>query len=120
MTNKPRARLVYSTEPDPLPDQASAVVPALLEQPDLAAQWLPKITALQYDHRNIPMAQKSAITVGMAMTEKQGGSDVRANTLRAHALGAGGPGQDYELVGHKYFVSAPMSRVVPFILSETA
>jgi putative acyl-CoA dehydrogenase len=81
----------------------SAVVPALLEQPDLAAQWLPKITALQYDHRNIPMAQKSAITVGMAMTEKQGGSDVRANTLRAHALGAGGPGQTYELVGHKYF-----------------
>nr|WP_295775959.1 acyl-CoA dehydrogenase family protein [Rhodoferax sp.] len=87
----------------------SAVVPALLEQPDLAAQWLPKITALQYDHRNIPMEQKSAITVGMAMTEKQGGSDVRANTLRAHALGAGGPGQVYELVGHKYFVSAPMS-----------
>ena len=87
----------------------SAVVPALQEQPELAAQWLPKITALQYDHRNIPMAQKSAITVGMAMTEKQGGSDVRANTLRAHPLGAGGPGQAYELVGHKYFVSAPMS-----------
>ena len=87
----------------------SAVVPALQEQPELAAEWLPKITALQYDHRNIPMAQKSAITVGMAMTEKQGGSDVRANTLRAHPLGAGGPGQAYELVGHKYFVSAPMS-----------
>ena len=86
----------------------SAVVPALLEQPDMAAQWLPKITALQYDHRNIPMEQKSAITVGMAMTEKQGGSDVRANTVRAHALGTGGPGQAYELVGHKYFVSAPM------------
>jgi hypothetical protein len=44
----------------------------------------------------------------MAMTEKQGGSDVRANTTRAHPLGAGGPGQPYELVGHKYFVSAPM------------
>jgi putative acyl-CoA dehydrogenase len=89
----------------------SAVVPALLQQPDLAAQWLPKITALGYDPRNIPMEQKSAITVGMAMTEKQGGSDVRANTLRAHAVagpGAGGPGQAYELVGHKYFVSAPM------------
>ena len=86
----------------------SAAVPALLQQPDLAAQWLPKITALGYDPRNIPMEQKSAITVGMAMTEKQGGSDVRANTVRAHALGAGGPGQAYELVGHKYFVSAPM------------
>jgi putative acyl-CoA dehydrogenase len=96
----------------------SAVVPALLEQPDLAAQWLPKITALQYDHRNIPMAQKSAITVGMAMTEKQGGSDVRANTLRAHALGAGGPGQTYELVGHKYFVSAPMSDAF-LVLAQT-
>ena len=86
----------------------SAVVPALLEQPDLAAQWLPKITALAYDQRNIPMEKKSAITVGMAMSEKQGGSDVRSNTVRAHALGAGGPGQAYELVGHKYFVSAPM------------
>ncbi len=87
----------------------SAVVPALQEQPELAAQWLPKNTALQYDHRNIPMEHKPAITVGMAMTEKQGGSDVRANTLRAHALSVGGPGQAYELVGHKYFVSAPMS-----------
>jgi putative acyl-CoA dehydrogenase len=86
----------------------SAVVPALMQQPDLAALWLPKITALGYDQRNIPMEQKAAITVGMAMTEKQGGSDVRANTVRAHALGAGGPGQAYELVGHKYFVSAPM------------
>jgi putative acyl-CoA dehydrogenase len=96
----------------------SAVVPALLEQPDLAAQWLPKITALHYDHRNIPMEQKSAITVGMAMTEKQGGSDVRANTLRAHALGVGGPGQAYELVGHKYFVSAPMSDAF-LVLAQT-
>ena len=96
----------------------SAAVPALLEQPDLAAQWLPKITALQYDQRNIPMAQKSAITVGMAMTEKQGGSDVRANTLRAHALGAGGPGQAYALVGHKYFVSAPMSDAF-LVLAQT-
>ena len=86
----------------------SAVVPALLQQPDLAEQWMPRITALAYDHRNIPMEQKAAITVGMAMTEKQGGSDVRANTVHAHALGVGGPGQAYELVGHKYFVSAPM------------
>ena len=96
----------------------SAVVPALLEQPDLAAQWLPKITALEYDHRNIPMEQKSAITVGMAMTEKQGGSDVRANTLRAHAVGQEGPGQTYELVGHKYFVSAPMSDAF-LVLAQT-
>src|ERR1700692_2902997 len=44
----------------------------------------------------------------MAMTEKQGGSDVRSNTTRAHPVAGGGPGQPYELVGHKYFVSAPM------------
>jgi len=86
----------------------SAVVPALQQQPELAVQYLPKIVTRQYDPRNIPLERKTAITVGMAMTEKQGGSDVRANTLRAHPLGAGGPGQSYELVGHKYFVSAPM------------
>jgi len=85
-----------------------AVVPALRLQPDLAALWLPMITARSYDPRNLPVAQKSGITVGMAMTEKQGGSDVRSNTTLAHPVGAGGPGQAYELVGHKYFVSAPM------------
>lgn len=85
-----------------------AVVPALRLQPDLAARWEPKITARTYDPRNVPADQKAGITVGMAMTEKQGGSDVRANTTRAYPVGPGGPGQAYELVGHKYFVSAPM------------
>lgn len=85
-----------------------AAVPALRHQPDLAKTWLPRITARAYDPRNVPDAQKQAVTIGMAMTEKQGGSDVRANTTRAYPLGAGGPGQAYELVGHKYFVSAPM------------
>jgi len=56
----------------------------------------------------VPDADKRGLTIGMAMTEKQGGSDVRANTTRAYPVGAGGPGQPYELVGHKYFVSAPM------------
>ncbi len=87
----------------------SAAVPALLEQPELSEQLRPKILAYDYDYRNVPMEQKSAITIGMAMTEKQGGSDVRANTLRAYPIGSGGSGQAYELVGHKYFVSAPMS-----------
>ena len=96
----------------------AAAVPALLMQPELAAQWLPKITQLGYDPRNIPMEQKSAITVGMAMTEKQGGSDVRANTVLAHALGADEHGQIYELVGHKYFVSAPMSDAF-LVLAQT-
>ena len=85
-----------------------AVIPALRMQPDLAAQWEPLITARTYDPRNVPVARKSGITIGMAMTEKQGGSDVRTNTTRAYPVEAGGPGQAYELVGHKYFVSAPM------------
>jgi putative acyl-CoA dehydrogenase len=85
-----------------------ASVPALQLQPDLAATWIPKITARVYDPRNVPVEQKQGVTIGMAMTEKQGGSDVRANTTRAYPLGSGGPGQAYELVGHKYFVSAPM------------
>jgi putative acyl-CoA dehydrogenase len=86
----------------------SAVIPALRLQPDVAAQWEPKILARHYDGRNVPVDQKEGITIGMAMTEKQGGSDVRTNTTRAYPLGAGGPGGEYELVGHKYFVSAPM------------
>jgi putative acyl-CoA dehydrogenase len=85
-----------------------AATPCLLQQPDLAREWLPKITARTYDPRNIPADQKAGLTIGMAMTEKQGGSDVRANTTRAIAVGAEGPGQAYELVGHKFFVSAPM------------
>lgn len=86
----------------------SAVIPSLRLQPDVAAQWEPKILARVYDPRNVPAEQKQGVTIGMAMTEKQGGSDVRANTTRAYPIGSGGPGQEYELVGHKYFVSAPM------------
>jgi putative acyl-CoA dehydrogenase len=85
-----------------------AAVPSLRLTPALAKLWEPKITARTYDPRNVPAADKQGITVGMAMTEKQGGSDVRANTTRAYPIGKGGPGEAYELVGHKYFVSAPM------------
>jgi putative acyl-CoA dehydrogenase len=85
-----------------------ASVPALRTTPSLAAEWEPRITSRVYDPRNVPDGQKEGLTVGMAMTEKQGGSDVRSNTTRAYPLGAGGPGQAYELVGHKFFVSAPM------------
>ncbi|MCF7201175.1 acyl-CoA dehydrogenase family protein [Pseudomonas oligotrophica] len=85
-----------------------ASVPALRLQPDLAERWLPKILATEYDPRNVPMEDKAGVTIGMAMTEKQGGTDVRANTTRAWPVGAGGPGQAYELVGHKWFCSAPM------------
>ncbi|WP_114972713.1 isovaleryl-CoA dehydrogenase [Rhodoferax ferrireducens] len=85
-----------------------AAVPTLRLQPELAQIWEPQVTARVYDPRNVPAAQKQGLTIGMAMTEKQGGSDVRSNSTRAYALGTGGPGQAYELVGHKYFVSAPM------------
>jgi putative acyl-CoA dehydrogenase len=85
-----------------------AAIPALRCTPELARAWEPKITARIYDPRNLPDAKKAGLTIGMAMTEKQGGSDVRANSTRAFALGAEGPGAAYELVGHKYFVSAPM------------
>lgn len=85
-----------------------AAVPAIRLQPNVAEQWLPKILATEYDPRNLPMEQKTGVTIGMAMTEKQGGTDVRANTTRAYPIGLGGPGQGYELVGHKWFCSAPM------------
>ncbi|MGZ5218335.1 MAG: acyl-CoA dehydrogenase family protein, partial [Caldimonas sp.] len=88
-----------------------AAVPSLRTTPALARLWEPKITARVYDPRNAPAAAKQGLTVGMAMTEKQGGSDVRANTTRAWPTSAGGTGQAYELVGHKYFVSAPMCDV---------
>lgn len=85
-----------------------ASVPALKLQPNLADEWLPKILSTEYDPRNLPIAQKTGATIGMAMTEKQGGTDVRANTTRAYPVGVGGPGEAYELVGHKWFCSAPM------------
>ncbi|TJY56221.1 isovaleryl-CoA dehydrogenase [Sinimarinibacterium sp. CAU 1509] len=85
-----------------------ACVPTLRAQPDAAREWLPRVLSLRYDPRPLPAAQKLGVTVGMGMTEKQGGSDVRSNSTRAHAIGARGPGQAYELVGHKWFLSAPM------------
>jgi len=85
-----------------------AATPCLRLEPGLAAGWLPKIQARVYDPRNVPVSEKQGLTIGMAMTEKQGGSDVRANTTRAIPLGAEGGGRAYELVGHKFFVSAPM------------
>jgi putative acyl-CoA dehydrogenase len=83
-------------------------VPALRTTPDVAAEWVPRITSTAYDPRVMPVEGKSGALCGMAITEKQGGSDVRANTTRARALGAGGPGAEYEITGHKWFCSAPM------------
>lgn len=85
-----------------------ACVPTLQHQPDVAALWLPKILASGYEHGNKPVSEKSAVTIGMAMTEKQGGSDVRSNTTQAVPM-MNGDDLTYALTGHKYFVSAPMS-----------
>ncbi|HWP64819.1 MAG TPA: isovaleryl-CoA dehydrogenase [Candidatus Limnocylindria bacterium] len=85
-----------------------SVVPALRAQPELAAEWEPRVCSTRYDPRSRPTTEKEGALFGMAMTEKQGGSDVRANTTRARPLGVAGPGQAYALTGHKWFCSAPM------------
>jgi putative acyl-CoA dehydrogenase len=95
-----------------------AVVPALRAQPELAAEWEPLVTATTYDPRLIPASEKGSAIAGMAMTEKQGGSDVRANTTFATPLGGGGAGGEYQLVGHKWFCSAPMSDMF-LVLAQT-
>lgn len=84
-----------------------AAVPALRRQGDLAGPWLKRLIGGQYDARLRPIAEKAGITIGMAMTEKQGGSDVRANTTRAYHIG--GTDRAWRLAGHKWFCSAPMS-----------
>ncbi|KRF17232.1 DNA alkylation response protein [Nocardioides sp. Soil797] len=82
-----------------------AAVPALRANPDLAATFEPLLTNREYDFGLRDPATKRGLIAGMSMTEKQGGSDVRANTTTANPVGEGA----YELVGHKWFTSAPMS-----------
>jgi putative acyl-CoA dehydrogenase len=91
-----------------------AAVPALRMQPDLAAEWVPRLTATTYDPGLKPAGEKAGALCGMAMTEKQGGSDVRANSTRALA------GDDgwWELTGHKWFCSAPMCDLF-LVLAQT-
>jgi putative acyl-CoA dehydrogenase len=85
-----------------------AVTPALRANAALFRAFGPKLAATAYDPRFMPVAQKSAATMGMGMTEKQGGSDVRANTTRAEFERATAWGRAYRLTGHKWFFSAPM------------
>jgi putative acyl-CoA dehydrogenase len=87
-----------------------AIVPALRTQPELAAQFEPGLTSLSYDFGLRPPGHKDGLLAGMAMTERQGGSDVRANTSRAEPIGSGVNGE-YAITGHKWFCSAPMSDV---------
>jgi putative acyl-CoA dehydrogenase len=95
-----------------------AVLPALRAQPELLAEWGPLVTSTKYDPRLVPANEKGSAIAGMAMTEKQGGSDVKANTTVAQPVNGGGPGAEYELTGHKWFCSAPMSDLF-LVLAQT-
>jgi putative acyl-CoA dehydrogenase len=83
-------------------------IPVLQREPELWEKFGSKLLSTEYDPRDIPIAQKKSIWLGMGMTEKQGGSDVRANQTSAKPIAAAGRGQAYLLTGHKWFFSAPM------------
>ncbi len=95
-----------------------AVTPALRANPALHAVWGLKLASTAYDPRFLPIAHKTAATMGMGMTEKQGGSDVRANTTRAVFDGDDAWGRRYAITGHKWFFSAPMCDAF-LILAQT-
>jgi putative acyl-CoA dehydrogenase len=81
-----------------------AAVPALKADEQLAKAWIPQLASTEYDVRRLPAAEKTGVLAGMGMTEKQGGSDVRANLTTATPTGSDG---EYQLNGHKWFCSAP-------------
>ena len=83
----------------------SASLAALMAGPKLFREWAPRVTTRKYDQSNKAPVEKTGLTLGMGMTEKQGGTDVRANTTKAERAGNG----FYRLTGHKWFMSAPMS-----------
>ena len=89
---------------------AYSAIPALRTTATVADEWIPRLLSTQYDPRDIPVEQKTGALMGMFMTEKQGGSDVRTNTTRATPVSATatGIGHEYRLRGHKFFCSAPM------------
>jgi putative acyl-CoA dehydrogenase len=88
---------------------AYSAIPSLRLVPAIRSQWEDKLLTDAYDPRPLPVTDKVSATIGMALTEKQGGSDLRANVTRAVPVGGGGPGGEYRLTGHKWFCSAPMS-----------
>jgi putative acyl-CoA dehydrogenase len=92
-----------------------SIVPAIRADPKLLAEWEPRLTSLEYDPHDEPVAAKRGALAGMAMTEKQGGSDVRANTTRAVPADGG-----YALTGHKWFCSAPMCDLFLMLAQTTA
>ena len=90
-----------------------AAVPLVARQPALRADWLPKLLSRDYDPASAPLSQRRSALLGMGMTEKQGGSDVRSNTTVARPPGSTAVddrwGEPWLLTGHKWFMSAPMS-----------
>jgi putative acyl-CoA dehydrogenase len=96
-----------------------AVTPALRSNEAVYRDWSPRLTSRSYDPRLVPWRDKSGVTMGMGMTEKQGGSDVRANTTRAEPDGSDAWGARYRITGHKWFFSAPMSDAF-LVLAQTA
>ncbi|MGI9055701.1 MAG: acyl-CoA dehydrogenase family protein [Pyrinomonadaceae bacterium] len=92
-----------------------AVVPSLKISEEIADFWLPKVLSNEYDERFLPVSEKRAATFGMAMTEPQGGSDVRANITFAEKIGDKG---EYKITGRKWFCSAPMSDAF-LVLAQT-
>lgn len=84
-----------------------AAVPALRTEPAVGEQWAMRVIASRYDPASLPAEEKAGVTIGMAMTEKQGGSDVRANSTRAEAIDS--TREIFRLTGHKWFCSVPMS-----------
>ena len=96
-----------------------AVMPALRGNVAIIADWSPKLASRTYDARFLALAHKNSVTMGMGMTEKQGGSDVRANTTQATFDGDDAWGKRYTLLGHKWFFSAPMCDAF-LVLAQTA
>lgn len=88
---------------------AYSSIPVLESLPQVGALWVSRINAQGYEPQLAPVSEKRSATIGMTLTEKQGGSDLRANTMRAEPLGTRGLGGEYRLTGHKWFCSAPMS-----------
>ena len=86
-----------------------AAISTLRLAPDLAAEWLPRILSRAYDPSFRPASEKTSVTFGMGMTEKQGGTDVRTNTTTAEPVAPGAGSGTHRLIGHKWFMSAPMS-----------
>ena len=95
-----------------------AVVPVMARQSGIALDWLPKLLANDYQGGVAHVRDKRGVTMGMGMTEKQGGSDVRSNTTEAVAVGRSEWGQEFRVTGHKWFFSAPMCDAF-LILAQT-